>query len=119
MTRMPWMNAAQTLDSAKKSALSAKSAQLFLQFCRCATAVFKKCPDFRLPLQIVAAFVTDLLLCVCKYAGGFKETLYAFIRTARLVALVPANELQSAWCEAFFRAAQSVTAEDLVAKRVT
>jgi hypothetical protein len=72
-----------------------------------------------LPLQIVAAFVTDLLLRVCKHAGGFKETLYAFIRTARLVALVPANELKSAWCEAFVRATQSLTVGDLVAKRVT
>ena len=38
------------------------------------------------PLQIVAAFVTDLLLRVFKHAGGFKGTLYTFIRTARVLA---------------------------------
>jgi copper chaperone NosL len=44
---MPLMNTDQTLDESRKSALSAKSAQLFLRFCRCAAAVFKKCPDLR------------------------------------------------------------------------
>jgi hypothetical protein len=46
-----------------------------------------------LPLQIVAAFVTDLLCRVFKHAGGFKGTLYEFIRTGRGVALVPLTQL--------------------------
>lgn len=48
-----------------------------------------------LPLQIVAAFVTDLLCRVFKHAGGFKGTLYEFIRTGRDLALVPLNQLGS------------------------
>lgn len=46
-----------------------------------------------LPLQIVAAFVTDLLCRVFKAAGGFKGTLYEFIRTGRGLALVPLDQL--------------------------
>lgn len=46
-----------------------------------------------LPLQIVAAFVTDLLCRVFKHAGGFKGTLYEFIRTGRGLALAPLNQL--------------------------
>lgn len=46
-----------------------------------------------LPLQIVAAFVTDLLCRVFKNAGGFKGTLYEFIRTGRDLALAPLDQL--------------------------
>jgi hypothetical protein len=46
-----------------------------------------------LPLQIVAAFVTDLLLRVFKHGGGFKGTLYEFVRRCRAQALVPLNRL--------------------------
>jgi hypothetical protein len=42
-----------------------------------------------LPLQIVAAFVTDLLLRAFKHGGGFKGTLYEFVTTCRDLALVP------------------------------
>ena len=34
-----------------------------------------------LPLQIVAAFVTDLALRAFKHCGGFKGTLYKFVKT--------------------------------------
>ena len=46
-----------------------------------------------LPLQLVAAFVTDLLLRVFKHAGGFNGTLYAFIRTGRALALTARDQL--------------------------
>jgi Transposase DDE domain len=46
-----------------------------------------------LPLQIVAAFVTDLLLRVFKYSGCFKGTLYEFVRRCRAQSLVPLNRL--------------------------
>ena len=46
-----------------------------------------------LPLQLVAAFVTDLLLRVFKHAGGFNGTLYAFIRTGRTLALTTLDQL--------------------------
>jgi hypothetical protein len=59
-----------------------------------------------LPLQIVAAFVTDLLLRVLKHAGGLKATLYGFIRTARAVALVPLTQLEQAWQAALAEAAK-------------
>ena len=48
-----------------------------------------------LPLQIVAAFVTDLLLRVFKQAGGFKGSLYEFGTTCRDMALVPLSRLGS------------------------
>ena len=51
--------------------------------------------DHALPLQIVAAFVTDLLLRVFQQGGGGKGPLYAFITTCRELALVPL----SAWGE--------------------
>lgn len=46
-----------------------------------------------LPLQIVAAFVTDLLLRVFKHGSGFKGTLYEFVRRCRAQSLVPLNRL--------------------------
>lgn len=48
-----------------------------------------------LPLQIVAAFVTDLLLRVFKQSGGFQGSLYEFVTTCRDLALVPAASLRS------------------------
>ena len=48
-----------------------------------------------LPLQIVAAFVTDLLLRVFKQGGAFKGSLYGFITTCRDLSLVPASRLRS------------------------
>ena len=48
-----------------------------------------------LPLQIVAAFVTDLLLRVFKQGGAFKGSLYGFITTCRDLSLVPASRLVS------------------------
>jgi hypothetical protein len=42
-----------------------------------------------LPLQIVAAFVTDLVLRAFKHCGGFKGTLYDFVKTCREIALIP------------------------------
>lgn len=46
-----------------------------------------------LPLQIVAAFVTDLLLRVFKQGGGFQGSLYEFVTTCRDLALVPLARL--------------------------
>lgn len=46
-----------------------------------------------LPLQIVAAFVTDLLLRAFKHGGGFKGTLYEFVRRCREQSLTPFNRL--------------------------
>lgn len=48
-----------------------------------------------LPLQIVAAFVTDLLLRAFKHCGGFKGRLYEFVTTCRDLALVPSARLGS------------------------
>jgi len=48
-----------------------------------------------LPLQIVAAFVTDLLLRAFKHCGGFKGKLYEFVTTCRDLALVPVARLGS------------------------
>lgn len=48
-----------------------------------------------LPLQIVAAFVTDLLLRAFKHCGGFKGKLYEFVTTGRDLALVPVARLGS------------------------
>jgi hypothetical protein len=48
-----------------------------------------------LPLQIVAAFVTDLLLRAFKHGGGFKGNLYEFVTTCRDMALVPLARLGS------------------------
>lgn len=48
-----------------------------------------------LPLQIVAAFVTDLLLRAFKHCGGFKGKLYEFVTICRDLALVPIARLGS------------------------
>ncbi len=46
-----------------------------------------------LPLQIVAAFVTDLLLRAFKHCSGFKGTLYEFIRRCRAQASTQLDRL--------------------------
>ena len=71
-----------------------------------------------LPLQIVAAFVTDLLLRVFKHAGGFKGTLYAFIRTARALALTPLTQLTRVWRATLAEAAKLLEATQAVTKEV-
>lgn len=48
-----------------------------------------------LPLQIVAAFVTDLLLRIFKHGGGFKGSLYEFVRRCRGQSLTPFNRLET------------------------
>jgi Transposase DDE domain len=48
-----------------------------------------------LPLQIVAAFVTDLLLRAFKQSGGFKGSLYEFVTTCRDISLTPICRLGS------------------------
>jgi hypothetical protein len=48
-----------------------------------------------LPLQIVAAFVTDLLLRVFKQGSGFKGSLYSFVTTCCDLSLVPVSRLHS------------------------
>ncbi len=48
-----------------------------------------------LPLQIVAAFVTDLVLRAFKHSGGFRGSLYEFVTLCRDLALVPLAQLKS------------------------
>lgn len=48
-----------------------------------------------LPLQIVAAFVTDLLLRAFKHSGAFKGSLYEFVTICRDLSLVPVSRLSS------------------------
>jgi hypothetical protein len=46
-----------------------------------------------LQLQIIAAFITDLLLRAFKHSSGFKGNLYEFVTTCRDLALVPLDRL--------------------------
>lgn len=46
-----------------------------------------------LPLQIIAAFVTDLLLRAFKHCGGFKGKLYEFVELCREMLLTPLSRL--------------------------
>ncbi|MEP7342737.1 MAG: hypothetical protein ABI977_33720 [Acidobacteriota bacterium] len=46
-----------------------------------------------LQLQIIAAFVTDLLLRALKHCSGFKGNLYEFVTTCRDLAFVPLDRL--------------------------
>ena len=48
-----------------------------------------------LPLQIVAAFVTDLLLRAVKQVGGYRGSLYEFVTLCRDMALVPLAQLRT------------------------
>jgi hypothetical protein len=46
-----------------------------------------------LPVQIVSAFVTDLLLRALKHTSGFTSSLYEFVSTCQELSLVPLKEL--------------------------
>src|SRR5919109_2221300 len=46
-----------------------------------------------LPLQIVSAFVTDLLLQAFKHSSGFTSSLYEFVSNCQELSLVPLKEL--------------------------
>jgi FOG: Transposase and inactivated derivatives len=46
-----------------------------------------------LPLQIVSAFVTDLLLRAFKHSSGFTSSLYEFVSNCQELSLVPLKEL--------------------------
>ena len=46
-----------------------------------------------LPVQIVGAFVTDLLLRTFKHSSGFTSSLYEFVSTCQELSLVPLKEL--------------------------
>ena len=46
-----------------------------------------------LPVQIVSAFVTDLLLRAFKHSSGFTSSLYEFVSTCQEFSLVPLKEL--------------------------
>jgi hypothetical protein len=46
-----------------------------------------------LPVQIVSAFVTDLLLRAFKHSSGFTSSLYEFVSNCQEFSLVPLKEL--------------------------
>jgi hypothetical protein len=46
-----------------------------------------------LPVQIVSAFVTDLLLRAFKHSSGFTRSLYEFVSNCQELSLVPLKEL--------------------------
>ena len=46
-----------------------------------------------LPVQIVSAFVTDLLLRALKHSSGFTSSLYEFVSSCQDLSLVPLQEL--------------------------
>jgi hypothetical protein len=56
-----------------------------------------KCPlgesENALPVQIVSAFVTDLLLRAFKHSSGFTSSLYEFVSNCQELSLVPLKEL--------------------------
>src|ERR671918_699414 len=56
-----------------------------------------KCPlgesENALPVQIVSAFVTDLLLRAFKHSSGFTSNLYEFVSHCQELSLVPLKEL--------------------------
>jgi hypothetical protein len=45
-----------------------------------------------LPVQIVSAFVTDLLLRAFKHSSGFTSSLYEFVSNCQELSLVPLKE---------------------------
>jgi len=49
--------------------------------------------EHALPLQIVSAFVTDLLLRAFKHSSGFTSSLYEFVSSCQELSLVPLQEL--------------------------
>jgi hypothetical protein len=46
-----------------------------------------------LPVQIVSAFVTDLLLRAFKHSSGFTSSLYTFVSNCQELSLVTLKEL--------------------------
>jgi hypothetical protein len=46
-----------------------------------------------LPVQIIGAFVTDLLLRAFKHSGGFTSSLYEFVTRCQELSLVPIDQL--------------------------
>jgi hypothetical protein len=46
-----------------------------------------------LPVQIVSAFVTDLLLRAFKHSSGFTSSLYEFVSNCQELSLVPLKDL--------------------------
>lgn len=61
-----------------------------------------------LPLQIVAAFVTDLVLRAFKHCGGFKGPLYEFVKTCREISLTPISGVIGPMRQALAAAAVSL-----------
>jgi hypothetical protein len=59
-------------------------------------------------LQIVAAFVTDLVLRAFKHCGGFKGALYEFVKTRREIALIPISGVIGPMRQALTAAAVSL-----------
>lgn len=59
-----------------------------------------------LPLQIIAAFVTDLLLRAFKHCSGFKGTLYGFIRRCRAQASTQLDRLGQELRDALLKVAR-------------
>ena len=49
--------------------------------------------EHALPVQIVSAFVTDLLLRAFKHSSGFTTSLYEFVSNCQEFSLVPLKEL--------------------------
>jgi hypothetical protein len=58
-----------------------------------------------LPVQIVAAFVTDLLLRAFKHSSGFTGSLYEFVTSCQDLSLVPLKELTN---QAFRQALEAI-----------
>jgi len=59
-----------------------------------------------LPVQIVGAFVTDLLLRAFKHSGGFRSTLYEFVTRCQEMSLVALKDLPTT--SAFRKALETV-----------
>ena len=72
-----------------------------------------------LPLQIVAAFVTDLVLRAFKHCGGFKGTLYDFVKTCREIALIPISGVIGRMRQALMAAAVSLELLEALPKEQT
>jgi hypothetical protein len=56
-------------------------------------------------VQIVAAFVTDLLLRAFKHSSGFTSSLYEFVTSCQDLSLVPLKELTN---QAFRQALEAI-----------
>lgn len=67
-----------------------------------------------LPVQIVGAFVTDLLLRAFKQSGGFTSSLYEFVTRCQELSIVPMDQLPaaSALRQSLERVQQILTATD-------